>query len=176
CSSLLVMPAAKGLFHRAIVESGAQLRLHTREVATEMASAVLHELGLKENQVGDLRSIPFQKLNAAGQAVQSRQATSIYGKQGIYVQLGFVPAVDGVHIPTHIFDPFGPVASASVPLLVGTNKHESGNALKADPKIDAETLTEDELKARVESIAGIGNQAGRLLDYYRDTFPHASPA
>ena len=76
-STLLAMPSAKGLFHRAIVESGAQLRIHPPDLATEMAVALMAELGLKPNQVSELRSVPFQKLNQARAAVESRQDTCV---------------------------------------------------------------------------------------------------
>jgi para-nitrobenzyl esterase len=55
-STLLAMPSAKGLFHRAIIESGAQLRIHPPDLATEMAVAFLRELGLKPSQVADLHT------------------------------------------------------------------------------------------------------------------------
>ena len=171
-STLLAMPSAKGLFHRAIIESGAQLRIHPPDLATEMAVAVMAELGLKPNQVSELRSVPFQKLNQARAAVESRQDTS-YRQKGVYVQQGFVPAVDGRFIPTHNCDPFYPATSADVPLLIGTNKHESGNFLKADPKIDSESLTGEELLARAQGLAGTG--AARLIEFYRTLYPKASP-
>lgn len=172
-STLLAMPAAKGLFHRAIVESGAQLRIHPRDFATEMALALLAELGLKPDQIAELQALPFQRLNQARAAVESRQNSS-YRRLGIYVQQGFVPAVDGAFIPTHNCDPFAPAVSADVPLLIGTNKHESGNFLKADPKIDSESLTEEELRARVQPLAGTATE--RFLGFYRETHPDASPA
>src|SRR6185369_14169170 len=173
-STLLAMPSAKGLFHRAIIESGAQLRIHPPDLSTEMALAVLGELGLKPNQVAQLQSIPFQKLNQARAAVEARQDQAARIERGLYVQTGFVPTVDGTFIPTHNCDPFAPAVSADVPLLIGTNKHESGNFLKADPKIDKETLTDEELKMRVHALAGTGTD--RVIQFYRDTHPQASPA
>lgn len=173
-STLLAMPSAKGLFHRAIIESGAQLRIHPPDMASEMSLAFLRELGLKANQVADLHTLPFQRLNQARAAVESRQNQMHRQQFGIYVQLGFVPTVDGRYIPTHNCDPFAPSVSAEVPLLIGTNKHESGNMLKADPRIDKETLTEEELKARIEPL--VGTAAPRLIEFYRQTFPKASAA
>ena len=72
-STLLAMPSAKGLFHRAIIESGAQLRIHPPDLATEMSLAVLRELGLRPNQVAELHSLPFQRLNEARAAVQAAE-------------------------------------------------------------------------------------------------------
>jgi para-nitrobenzyl esterase len=170
------MPVAKGLFHKAIIESGAELRLLPADLASELAVELLHELGLKPNEVAELHSIPVDRLLTARNAVESRQDTTKLRDYGIYVQMGFVPAVDGTIIPRYNFDPSAPTVSADVPLLIGTQKHESGGAstLPRDPLIARETLTEDELRARVVPLAG--SATGRLLDFYRQTFPQATPA
>src|SRR5437667_6304917 len=173
-STLLGMPVAKGLYHRAIIESGAELRLLPADLATELALEFLHELGLKPNQVAELHSIPVPRLSAARAAVENRQDTTKLRQYGIYVQLGFVPAVDGTIIPRYNFDPVAPSVSADVPLLIGTQKHESGANLRGDQKIASQTLTEDELRSRVEFITGTAT--GRLLDFYKETYPQASPA
>ncbi len=175
-STLLAMPFAKGLFHRAIVESGAQLRIHPTDLATEMALALLSELGLRPNQVDRLHELPFQQISQARAAIESRQNQVSRFQMGIYEQLGFVPAVDGTFIPTHNCDPFSPAASAEVPLLIGSTKHEVGNqrALTSDPKIASESLTEDELRVRIEPLAG--SAAERMADFYREMYPEASPA
>jgi para-nitrobenzyl esterase len=64
-STLLATPAARGLFHRAIVMSGAAIRLNTRERAGALAEAVLKELGLTRAQLGDLQMMPFKQVIAA---------------------------------------------------------------------------------------------------------------
>ena len=175
-STLLAMPSAKGLFHRAIVESGAQLRIHPTDLATEMALEFLSELGLRPNQVDRLHELPFQRLNQARAAIESRQNQVSRFQMGIYEQLGFVPAVDGTFIPTHNCDPFSPAASADVPLMIGGTKHEIGNqaVLTSDPKITSESMTEDELRVRIEPLAG--SAAGRMAEFYSDLYPGASPA
>src|SRR5258705_5811691 len=60
-STLLAMPSAKGLFHRAIIQSGAALRGTPPEVATKNATAFLAALGLKPNQVDELQKMPMDK-------------------------------------------------------------------------------------------------------------------
>ena len=69
---LMAMPAAKGLFHRAIIESGSLLRAHDQETATQIAKVVLSRLGLAENQVDELQSIPADKLYEAAEASGSK--------------------------------------------------------------------------------------------------------
>ena len=65
-STLLAMPAAKGLFHRAIVMSGAGIRMVEQEHATKLAEAVLGEVGLTANQLDKLQALPLERLLAAG--------------------------------------------------------------------------------------------------------------
>ncbi|HEY3846082.1 MAG TPA: carboxylesterase family protein, partial [Acetobacteraceae bacterium] len=69
-STLLAMPSARGLFHRAIVQSGASVRLRTRERAAKLTDAVLGELGLSRASLGELQAIPVARLLAAIEPAQ----------------------------------------------------------------------------------------------------------
>src|SRR5215469_9885032 len=71
-STLLATPGAKGLFHRAIVQSGSAIRLQERGRAARLAEAVLHELGLQRTELAKLQELPFARLIAAiGPAIKS---------------------------------------------------------------------------------------------------------
>src|SRR6185312_7625160 len=61
-SVLLAMPAAKGLFHRAVVQSGATIRVSTRERANALADAVLKELG---TDCDGLQKLPYRQIQGA---------------------------------------------------------------------------------------------------------------
>ena len=63
-STLLAMPGAKGLFHKAIVESGSTLTQLTREEALKNTEKVFANLGLKSKGVEDLNNLPVEKLLA----------------------------------------------------------------------------------------------------------------
>jgi para-nitrobenzyl esterase len=110
-STLLAMPSAKGLFHRAIMQSGAALRGTPKEAATKNATAFLAALGLKPNQVDDLQKMPMEKIIAA-----------LRGPAGA----AFGPVVDGKTLPTNPFDPTAPEVSADVPILLGSVETEMG--------------------------------------------------
>ncbi len=58
-ATLMAMPGAKGLFHRAIIESGAVLRLTTHEDAVKYTDLLLAELGLKAGQIRELQDVPM---------------------------------------------------------------------------------------------------------------------
>ena len=108
-SALLAMPAAKGLFHRASVQSGSSLRVGTAETGAESARKLLANLGLNENQVDDMQKVPADKLFAAARG------------RGI----GGAMVVDGHSIPQQTWDPKAPEISAAVPMLIGNDKDES---------------------------------------------------
>src|SRR5947209_7832316 len=69
-ATLMSMPRAKELFHRAIIESGAVLRLTTRDDAVKYADLLLAELDLKRGQVRELQAVPMERLIDADAAVQ----------------------------------------------------------------------------------------------------------
>jgi para-nitrobenzyl esterase len=172
-STLLAMPAAKGLFHRAIIQSGPGLHMQPRDMATELAAEFIHELGLKPNQVSELHDLPAARLIAAFSAVEGRQDSQSRQK-GVYSQQGFGPTVEGSILPTYPFDPVAPVVSADVPILIGTNRHEMALFLRGDSKVFSRSLTEDELRARVQVMGS--DAADRIMKVYREAHPNLSPA
>ena len=152
-STLLAMPRAKGLFHRAAVQSGSSLRMRTREQATESARALLAELGLDESRLSELHQVPFADIVAA-------QAKIGGGR-------GFAPVVDGEVLPRHPFDPDAPEVSRDVPMIIGWTLDDSALALT---NFD---LDEDGLRDVVARVAG--DRADEVLSAYRAAYPDASP-
>jgi para-nitrobenzyl esterase len=134
-STLMAMPAAKGLFHRAIVQSGSEVRGTPRDRATRGAEALLTTLGLKSNQLGQLQQLPQAKLLEAMRATRG-------------LQLG--PVVDGRTLPVNPFDPTAPAISADVPLMIGSTETEVtwSTTTNYDPLDDAalQTRVRDSLK------------------------------
>jgi len=165
-STLLGMPAAKGLFHRAAIESGALLRSNTRDRANETAKALMTEVGLSPDKVDEMQTIPAERLVAAMAAMSRRT-----GAQGAATQ--FSPLMDGKYIPAHPFDPTATPVSDTIPILVGCNTHEQAYfALSRDP----EAFTLDEAGLRQRAVGLIGEQkAPQLLDLYKKQFPGRSP-
>jgi para-nitrobenzyl esterase len=108
--TLLAMPTAKGLFHRAIQESGPNLRGIDRDAANKGAQTFLAELGLQADPAGvdAPQQLPMEKLLEAARGPG----------------LPLAPVVDGRTLPAHPFDPVAPEVSAGVPLPIGTNATE----------------------------------------------------
>ena len=109
----MAMPAAKGLFHRAIIESGPGLRGVPKEAAIQTAKAVMAKLGVSDAKA--LQAVPAQVLLDA--------ASGLQGPGGLG-GLRFAPVVDGVNLPAHPFDPVAPAQSADIPVMIGCTKDE----------------------------------------------------
>ncbi|MBV8830579.1 MAG: carboxylesterase/lipase family protein [Acidobacteriaceae bacterium] len=166
---LMAMPAAKGLFHRAAVQSGSSLRQLGPESSAKLAAATLAELGLTGSQVDQLQKIPYERIVAAGVDAQKKlnPGGTIPGS-GMGINWG--PTVDGRILPGNSFDPHAPEISASVPLLVGTVKNEFMNGI-GHPEY--ESMTMDEVKTRVTQR--YGNRSDAIIDAFRTAHPTAKP-
>src|SRR5438105_13923549 len=121
-SVLLGMPAARGLFHRAIIQSGAAIRVSTRERATALAEAVLKELGVNRNECERLHTLPAERLLAAIAAASRAVGRSRWPLLDRY---NFGPVVDGTDLPQHPAEPGAPAISDDIPLMVGGTREES---------------------------------------------------
>ncbi len=163
--TLLAMPAAKGLFHRAIDESGPTITLVEREQANRMTARLLAELGIDKARARTLQDVPIDRLMAAyftvSQGMDREQLTS-----------GFAPVVDGRVIPQHPFHPAASAISADVPLIVGANRTEMTFQLRDDAAAFA--LDDAGMRARVREFLGERSQG--LIDVYRQATPGASPS
>jgi para-nitrobenzyl esterase len=170
-STLLAMPAARGLFHRAIVMSGSAIRLTDRDRATKLADAVLGELHLSRTQLGDLQTMPFRRLIAAIAPAVAKVGKS---PSPLFDRYDFGPVVEGAVLPAHPFDPAATAISADIPVLVGGVKDEMAIYLAPDDKVWERKLIDAELRERIVPLAG--DATDRAMETYRKLFPSATPS
>jgi para-nitrobenzyl esterase len=170
-SVLLAMPAARGLFHRAIIQSGAAIRVSTRERATALAEAVLKDLGIARDECERLQTVPAERLLAAIAPASRAVGRSRWPLLDRY---DFGPVVDGSDLPQHPAEPGAPPTADDIPLMIGGTREESAFFLGDDDAVWSGTLTEAELRRRVAAVAG--GETDNLLAAYRSTMPQASPA
>ncbi|HTR38809.1 MAG TPA: carboxylesterase/lipase family protein [Bryobacteraceae bacterium] len=165
--TLLAMPSAKGLFHRAIIESGPTIKLVEREQATRDAEALLKALGLNKNQVREAQKLPVDRIMAAYfQVVRSMRGAD-------QMTEGFSPTVDGEAIPHHPFYPKASAISADVPVMAGCTRTEMTLMHMNDPS--AFSLDEAGMRERVKATVGAAD-ADRLIEVYQKANPGASPS
>ncbi|GAB3917924.1 carboxylesterase/lipase family protein [Larkinella terrae] len=169
-NTLLYTPSAKGLFHKAIIQSGG-LGLHFQEqsVTKRIGAAVLEELQLQPANVGDIQKVPYEKLAAAGkkavQKVQEQLKTE--GKPLTVFGLMWKPTLDGSFLPYQPTDPAAQSISATVPLLIGSTKNEFMTSLRTP---DSNALTAEEVKSMLQK------QHGDQTDAYIAAVKKAYPA
>jgi para-nitrobenzyl esterase len=171
--TLLATPQAKGLFHKAIIQSGSTPRNSLPEDSSKLAAAVLAELNLSKSQVDELQRLPVERLCGAAQAAAKKMGPPSGPPPPIrtpHRRIAWGPTVDGKILPGHPFDPVSPALSATVPILVGTNTNEFVNGVD-NP--EAETLTNDELEKRVDAMYGA--KTADILRAYRYEYPAAKP-
>ena len=100
----MVMPTAKGLFHRAIVQSGSMARGASMERSAKIAADLLAELGLNGSQVSQLQDLPCQKIIEAGGAVQRKNPrVGLPNIRRMAETLVWAPVIDGSVVPRHPF-------------------------------------------------------------------------
>ena len=167
-STLLAMPRAKGLFHRAIIQSGAAVRLRTRERALALTECVVRHLGVSG---AALQSVPVAHLLAAVDPAQKALGPSA---APLFDRYPFGPVVDGDVLPSQPFDPVASDVCADVPLIIGDMKTETANFLAVVDRVWDRTLTDAELRQRVDAIAGA--HGGRVAEMYGQLYPEMNPA
>jgi para-nitrobenzyl esterase len=106
-STLLATPAARGLFHRAAVQSGSTLRLAEQADAEKSADQFLKKLGLTRARAAEIQRLPWEQLLEA--------------QSGI----GFTPVMEGRYLPHHPFDPSAPPESRDVPVIISTTLEDA---------------------------------------------------
>jgi para-nitrobenzyl esterase len=158
-STLLALPSAEGLFHRAVIQSGPGLQGVEREKANEFTERLLEKLGIAHHELERLETLPFEQLTAA------------VGELGFGGAMGLAPVVDGVHLQRHPFDPVAAPSAAHVPLMIGTNKDEAALFFAGDPR--RRRLTAEKLEERLART--LGERRDEILEVYRRTRPDATP-
>lgn len=165
-SMLLASPPAKGLFHRAVIQSGPGVMMGERAPATKAAEMLLAELKLDARRLPEIHKLPTDVILSAYFAVTAAWARQ--KNQG----RAFMPVLDPVDLPGHPYHPTATRVSEDVPVMVGWNKTESTVFSFGDEQAFA--LDEAAMSKRIESL--VGADAGRLIQAYRTEFPEMSPS
>jgi para-nitrobenzyl esterase len=154
--ALLGMPAAKGLFQRAILQSGAAGNLVTRPQATQVAQALLAKLGLETSQLSALADVPLEALLK----IQPELGREFGGIQA------YSPMIDGDTLPQHPSAMIAQGSAANVAILAGTNRDEWRlfAMMSGGPKVD---------EVQLKRI--FGDEARQALAMYTEARADKSP-
>lgn len=154
-STLMAMPSAKGLFCRAIVQSGSSMRQADPEQSRRFGIALAEELGQPADGTADFSKFSYDELNDAARRV---------GAKGI--RAGYSPVVDGTILPQHPFDPASP-ESKDVPMLIGTDFNEFTFDISRE-------MTWEQAESAVRQRMG-EEQGNKFIAAFRKAYPKAEP-
>jgi len=168
--ALMAMPTAKGLFHRAIVQSGPFLRMRTPDYSNEVAEKILSELNIQKSNLRDVQTVDPHRLSAAAVDVMRKMPKQPPSLRDGFGTTGWAPTVDGRILPVHPFDPAAPEISSDVPLITGTNLNEFVSALDHP---DARSMTEEQMQQSMRE--SFGSDAPAIIAAYRRESPKAAP-
>lgn len=151
--TLMAMDKARGLFHRAVVQSGPRIMHASAEASAKAADEVVKKLGLTPDTIAEIFNKTVSEIQAAAQGVQGA---------------GSGPVLNNVSITRDPFNPDGPPQSADVPLLIGCNRTEGTSLTPADSP--NHSLTWDTLPAAIKT-AFPSKDARKIIDLYKAKHP-----
>jgi len=163
-TTLMATPRARGLFHRAIAESGFNIEGVSTKQATAMATAIMDRLGLQPHDVDQLQQLPAERILAALSALSSSEGGF----------LNFGPVVDNRTLLGHPWEPEAPLMSRDVPLLMGSTLTE----VVFFPATPRDPIDDGQLHDLVQHRLGFGaplhaspQDADQLVSVYRRGHP-----
>lgn len=159
--TLLCMPSAKGLFHKAIIMSGTLLNLNSASVTRSYADLMLKKLGLTSDELDKLAEIPYPELYKAGH--EAINEVSGERPRGYAYSWGFAPTVDGKILLQQPFQPSFASCSADIPIIIGTTFNELERTYyKEKPSLE---------EARAILYERYGDQTDAYIEAFSKAYP-----
>src|SRR5438874_400032 len=171
---LTAMPSAKGLFHRAVVLSGAMRRAADKDPSETLGTAVLKEANLSPSQLDKMQAMPWKDFYAVATRAQRVVAGGPGAGRGL--TRGFSPVVDGTILPQHPYDPVAAPTAAAVPMIISSVQNEQSPSWE-DSSLESITMDEvvEKLKTRAGFGRGLGEKAPEAVAAYAKAFPDKKP-
>jgi para-nitrobenzyl esterase len=171
--TLMAMPSAKGLFHRAVALSGSSLKVGEKSNSEKLATYILKEAGLNPSQIDKLQEMPWKDYYGLTRkaSVKMREEAGVTGMMG-----GFSPVADGIYVKQHPFFPEASDLAVDIPLIVCSTFYE-----RSPSSFDSslEDITLDKAKELVKTMRGFGPALGDngpvMIEAYAKSFPERKP-
>lgn len=164
--TLMSMPAAQGLFHKAIIQSGTLLNVMTKEKSVQVGKTLAENLDLNKDNINQINNIPYQQLVDAGN--KALEKTVGLRTPGTTTMFGFGPVPDGVNLLQQPFTPGFAEISNNIPLLIGTTFNELVRTAYAE-----KNLTLDDAKQRL--VTTYGDKTETYIRLFEKAYPNATP-
>jgi len=173
-TTLTAMPSAKGLFHKAVVLSGASLRQGAKDESEKLGAYVLKEAGLTAARIDELQGLPWPEYYGFATKALERLRAEQGGARGL--RRGFNPVVDGQVLPQDPYYPEAAPTASDVPMIICSTFHERSPGFRV-PGSDDITLDEvaEQVRDRAGFSAGYGDKAKEVVEAYASVFPDKKP-
>ena len=165
-ATLMAMPEADGLFHKAMTMSGQQVTAAGPRAATQRSTLLLAELGLEPNAIDVLLKMPMARLLDATRVRDPSRAenTSLY----------FGPVLDSRSLRRHPFYPDAPAQSARIPMVIGNTRDETRAFLGNDEANFI--LTWEQLPHKLREQQYVDLSPDVVITEYRRLYPEYTPS
>ena len=167
-NALMRMPSARGLFQKAIIQSGSFPMYRDPKDSVQVGEQLVKKLGIERGDLKNLQELSYdQLLDAADDTVaslrqQAGESSRIMGR------FGWAPTADGTVITRNRSDDY----SAEIPLIVGYTRNELATSA-FDTTLD--DLSADEARKRVQKTYS-GEKGLALIAEYQKQYPNSTPA
>jgi para-nitrobenzyl esterase len=166
-ATLMAMPAAAGLFHRAVTMSGQQVTASGPQHAAGRTRVLMQRLGLPPERASELAKLPAADLLKA----LAGTVDPYIGRGSAYMG----PVLDERSLTRHPFYPDAPAQSAGIPMMIGNTRDETRSLIgRGDPEVFE--ISWQELPARLEAEMRVDIAGSTVMTEYRRLYPQYSPA
>jgi len=169
-TALLTSQRAKGLFNKAIIESGSLSQMMEQKYSKRIGMTVMEELGLKASQIDQLKDIPYEKLLAAGENAVAKVKAEVTTEGTMSLLFGWCPTVDGNVLTSQPTTPQAYESSKDIPVIIGTTLHEFMGSSR-NPVLKKATME----IAKNELTKKYGDKTDEFLKAFGKAYPHYKP-
>ncbi len=171
---LTAMPAASGLFHKAVPLSGSTTEAKDQAQSQSLGEYILAEAGLKASEIDKLQEMPWREYYDLANRANVKYMQE--NNAGASFRGGFAPVADGINIPKGKFYSDAQGVSSQVPMLISSTFHEWAMTrympeLEKIDKAGAIAM----LAQRAGFRGGLGDKAEAVYEGYEQAFPEARP-
>jgi para-nitrobenzyl esterase len=167
-TTLMNMPSAKGLFHKAVALSGSSLSGTNKEFAEKVGLKIMEEAGLKPGDIKGLQKLTWREYIDIANKAAAKMGDE--AKRMNIARAGFSPVGDGQYLASGEFFKDSSHFSADIPLLINTTFHEQSPS-RTDALLEKINLSgvKEKLRSR------FADQTDKIVDAYAQNFPEAKP-
>ncbi|UTF59463.1 carboxylesterase/lipase family protein [Gilvimarinus sp. DA14] len=166
-ATMMAMPAAQGLFHRAWTMSGQQVTAAGPRAATQRAQRFLDTLKPGASRKTQLSALLKAPIDEVLEATKAKDFSRIEDKS-----LHFCPVMDSGVLPRHPFWPDAPAQSAAIPMVIGNTRDETRAFLAKDENFN---LKWEDLPDKIRRQQYVDIEPRAVIDFYRQQYPNYTP-